>query len=294
MAHFISNLRVGFRIDTSGGTKEILSRLKDIKATLDEQSQQFASFTSTMGSQSLQSLSVTSPDGRSVSGGSVGSTQRVEPRIAWQESHIERHEFLANSEPLNIPDKHKTSSSYLLGLPAMTALIGEYPPNLFFLLESRHSLPPELSLDNWDTSMLPFHVDSSLTDPLVSAFFSTAHLCHPILDPEAFRELYRKFLENGADTSLESALCMVVFAIGAVATSQPGFRNSEGSPPGTEFMRYAVPTLMSHSMWSFSYNTVLGQALLLGSVYFAYIVRPLHSWRLAYSAATLLQFKLSK
>ncbi|KAF5011680.1 hypothetical protein FDECE_2218 [Fusarium decemcellulare] len=195
--------------------------------------------------------------------------------------------------PLTIPVKHKTSSSYLLGLPAVKALIGEYPRDLFFLLESRNKLPPELSFDDWPRERPWIRIDRGLADNLVSSFFASAHNCHPILDRDQFEHVYSRFLENGPDTSIASALCMIVFALGTVAVSHPDPVTFSTSPPGMCYMQHALPTLIAQSSWSFSYALLLPQALVLASVYFAYIVRPLQSWRLIYSASTILQFKLS-
>lgn len=279
------------RIDTSGGTREILSRLGDIEAALQEQSQQFATFSSTLSPGIGHSLAVTSPDSHaSISGGSMGGMPRVESNPQWLFPTMASQSDIESSEPMNIPPKHKTSSSYLLSLPAMKALIGEYPTDLFFLLESRNPLPPELSPDTLSDPQ-SLQVDPTIADHLVSSFFSTAHVCHPILDQENFEEIYSNFLERGLDSSTESALCLVVLALGAISAAPAG---PQSPPPGFEYIRHALPTLMSGSLWSFSYNVVLVQALVLASVYFAYIVRPLHSWRLIYSASTILQFKLSK
>lgn len=279
------------RIDTSGGTREILSRLGDIEAALQEQSQQFATFSSTINPELSPPLPVTSSDSHaSVSGASMRGIPRVDPNSQWLFPAVERQSDMESSEPMNIPPKHKTSSSYLLGLPAMRALIGEYPTDLFFLLESRNPLPPELSLDTLSGSRPPLQIDPTLADHLVSSFFSSAFVCHPIFNQEDFHEIYRNFLERVPDNSTESALCMVVLALGAISAAPT---DPQSSPAGFEYMRHALPTLMSGSLWSFSYNAVLVQALVLASVYFAYIVRPLHSWRLIYSASTILQFKLS-
>ncbi|KAI1764535.1 putative C6 finger domain protein [Hypoxylon sp. FL1150] len=276
------------RIDTSGGTREILSRLGDIEAVLQEQSQHFATFSS-ISPIVGPPLAVTSPGSHaSVSGGSMGGIPRVDSNPQWMFPTIESQSDMDSSEPMNIPPKHKTSSSYLLSLPAIKALIGEYPTDLFFFLESRNPLPPELSLDT-SSSHSPLQIDPTLADHLVSSFFSSAHICHPILDREDFRNIYNNLLENGLDSSAESALCLVVLALGAISAAPTA---PESSPPGYEYMQRALPTLMSGSLWSFSYNVVLVQALVLASVYFAYIVRPLHSWRLIYSASTILQFKL--
>ncbi|KAI1395621.1 putative C6 finger domain protein [Hypoxylon fuscum] len=282
------------RIDTSGGAREISSRLGDIEAVLQEQSQQFATFLSTISPGNGPPFTITSPDSRaSISGGSMSGLPRVESNPQWLFPTMERQSDLESSEPMNIPVRHKTSSSYLLSLPAMRALIGEYPTDLFFLLESRNPLPPELSLNTFPGPHPPFRVDPALADHLVSSFFSSVHICHPILDQEDFRGIYLNFLERGPDRSTESALCMVVLALGAISSAPDWIRNPRSTPAGLEYMRHALPTLMSGSLWSFSYNAVLVQALVLASVYFAYIVRPLHSWRLIYSASTILQFKLS-
>jgi hypothetical protein len=175
----------------------------------------------------------------------------------------------------------------------MKALIGEYPTDLFFLLESRNPLPFELSFDKWPVPQPAVHIDREMADSLVSTFFSTAHHNHPILDPGEFREIYDQFLETGPDSDIATALCMVVFALGTVATSSPNAHSFNTSPPGMQYMQYAMPTLISLSSWSFSFSLLLPQALVLASVYFAYIVRPLQSWRLIYSATSILQFKLS-
>lgn len=204
---------------------------------------------------------------------------------------------VADEPPLTIPPKHKTSANYLLGLPAVKALIGDYPHNLFFLLESHSPLPGGLSLDTFPLSALPstgvFCFNRDEADVLVRLFFETAHPAHPILDREVFDAIYTEFTETGLDSTIESALCMVVIALGAVAASLSDRENFRMAPPGMQYMEQALPTLIILSSWSFSPSIFLPQALVLASVYFAYIVRPLQSWRLVYSAATILQFKLS-
>lgn len=215
------------------------------------------------------------------------------PLTRWPIAFPEDQAELAGLPPLTIPFKHKTSSNYLLGLPAMKALIGEYPPDLFFLLESRNPLPPELSCEQWPVPPSSFDISRREADRLVSIFFSTAHHAHPILGEDEFRAIYDHFWETGPDSSANSALCMVVFALGTVAASDSSFYSFDTSPPGMKYMQQAMPALISLSSWSFSYTLILPQALVLASVYFAYIVRPLQSWRLIYSASTILQFKLS-
>lgn len=195
--------------------------------------------------------------------------------------------------PLTIPVKHKTSSSYLLGLPAMKTLIGDYPTDLFFLLESKNPLPPELSFDQWAAASPSIDVSRDMADELVDTFFSTAHHNHPVLDQYEFEQIYSQFWETGPDSSISSALCMVIFALGTVARADADPDRFNTSPPGMQYMQHAMPTLIALSSWSFTYSLLLPQTLVLASIYFAYIVRPLQSWRLIYSACTIVQFKLS-
>ncbi|WZH48528.1 putative C6 finger domain protein [Fusarium acuminatum] len=286
------------RIDTSGGTKEIISRLKDIRDILDEQHQHLAVLSSLDPSQSvsragLLTSAISNANDASPSNASTHDAQAMDAEPPRFPSHIEQSSDAISSEPMNIPVEHKTSSSYLLGLPAMRTLIGEYPANLFFLLESQSPLPPELSPEQWQDPLPPFQIDRPLLDHLVTLFFSSVHVSHPVLDQAEFAQIYERFLEKGPDSSTESALCMTVFALGAVSSSAEGSCDSQCSPNGTEYMKYALPTLMLRSLWLFSFDLALAQALVLASVYFAYIVRPLHSWRLIYLATNLLQLKLS-
>jgi hypothetical protein len=207
---------------------------------------------------------------------------------AWSSSHLNGPSDYSNLPPLTIPIKHKTSSSYLLTLPSVKALIGEYPTDLFFRFELRSQLPPQLSLERFQPAS-PVAIEQEITDELVLFFFAYVHPNHPILDRDEFEICYARFLENGPDISHESILCMVVLALGAVASAAPDPEIFKESPPGMEYMQYAMPTLVSISAWSVSSSMLAAQGLVLASVYFAYIVRPLQSWRLIYSASTILQ-----
>lgn len=285
------------RIDASGGTKEIISRLKDIKDMLGEQQQHLTALASQNHSQPASRVSSSPGAVSNANRGSIISASAIGTQAAEDEplhfSSVLREPLDVASEPMNIPAEHKTSSSYLLGLPAVKMLVGEYPTNLFFLLETQTPLPPELSPEQSQNPLPPFQVDRSVLDHLVATFFSSVHVSHPVLDQAEFTEIYERFLDKGANSSTESALCMTVFALGAVSGQPIRSCHPQTSPNSTGYMRYALPTLMIRSLWLFSFDLTLAQALVLASVYFAYIVRPLHSWRLIYLATNLLQLKLS-
>ncbi|KAL5355640.1 putative C6 finger domain protein [Aspergillus floccosus] len=264
------------RIDSTGGSREILNRLRAIEALLQSQSERITALSSENRAPSFSVHDQTSP----------ASQQYLVVEDTHQYARPPQSSALSNLPPLTIPVKHKTSSTFLLTLPPVKSLVGDYPTDLFFRLESRCPLPPQLSLDQWPS---PIPLDIERDDDLVSVFFSLVHPNHPILDRQDFERIYEKFVETGPDYNLESILCLVVLALGAVATAPPNPQTFQESPPGMHYIQHAMPTLISLSAWSFPSSILLPQALVLASVYFAYIVRPLQSWRLMHAASTILQ-----
>jgi len=271
-----------YRIDTTGGTREILGKLNNIERILKDHSSLISDIRKKDNQASSNEYIRSSSDNNINHADGMPSNTRAS---AWALAEIQ-HDSDINVPPLTIPPEHKTSSSYLLGLPGVKSLVGDYPADLFFRLESRDPLSFE--------TQQPIHIDQSHAADLVNSFFLSAHQHHPILDQSEFWDTFSQFIESGPDSSIESALCMVVLAIGEV-TLTPGERLSLGSsPPGMQYIQHAMPTLLFQSSWSFSLNLALPQALVLSSIYFAYIVRPLQSWRMIYSAATILQIQLSR
>lgn len=280
----------GGRIDTTGGTKEILGRLHEIEVVLNALFDQISTITASNADPSQMPIETPPPPH------SLASPQEPHPNVPvapWSFPVLGDQLNSPDLPPMTIPVKHKTSSSYLLSLLPVKSLIGEYPPDLFFRLESKNQLPQGLSLDKLQVPQSSIEISRDLASELVSIFFSSVHQNHPILDPDEFQKIYTRFSDTGPDTSIESALCMVVLALGAVAASPADSHTFDTSPAGMDYMQHAMQTLLYQSSWSFSFNLMLPQALVLASVYFAYIVRPLQSWRLIYSATTILQSKLS-
>ncbi|EED17938.1 C6 finger domain protein, putative [Talaromyces stipitatus ATCC 10500] len=270
------------RIDTSGGSREILNRLRNIEAILQSQSERITALSNEPQRTPLHVHDAVTPR-------SQQSVAIVDMHSqTWSSSHLNAPSDYSSLPPLTIPVKHKTSSTYLLNLPAVKSLIGEYPTDLFFRFELRSHLPPQLSLEHSHAAS-PVNIQREITDELILFFFAYVHPNHPVLDREEFQKHYARFLENGPDHSYESILCMVVLALGAVVSTAPDPEVFKSSPPGMDYMQYAMPTLLSVSAWSFSSSMLAAHALVLASVYFAYIVRPLQSWRLIHSASTMLQ-----
>ncbi|ODH53802.1 hypothetical protein GX48_00220 [Paracoccidioides brasiliensis] len=191
-----------------------------------------------------------------------------------------------------IPSIHQTSTNSLLALPIVKSLAGEFPEDYFFRTESQRSPPP----GSWMTpeQNLPY-ISRDVTDLLIATFFSMVHPCHPILDPDEFYTTYENVMATGLDFSLQSALCLVVFALGVVASQASGDGARSGDwAPGMEYFQPALQILMAESAVSLGSNLLLPQTLIFGGVYFAYIARPLHTWKLIHLASTDVQLLLSR
>lgn len=301
LPYISANLLTLLRLETAISGLEIITKLEEIESLLQTQAQSMAALSAEVRSHTMRvETTVHSPiSHHSLANGRLGTPTSpanlsnrmdVTPTNWFYDKTSAFQDNGANLPPLTIPVKHNTSSNYLLCLPEMKSLIGEYPKNLFFLLESRNPLPPELSLTSWNMPHLPGNIDKEITDYLVLLFFSEVHSCHPILDQEAFNSIYTQFLERGIDNSIESALCLVVFALGATVNASRDF----STIPGMDYMQCALPTMISSSNWAFEWHIFLPQTLVLASIYFSYITRPLQSWRLVSFASTMLQLKISR
>lgn len=162
-------MTISFRIDTSGGTREILNRLHDIESLIEGQSERIAALGEPTGSVAREPDANATPDHSSVSmpnpHADAATSFTPWPLVASQDQTE-----LPLLPPLTIPVKHRTSSSYLFSLPGMKAIIREYPTDLFFLLEARSSLQRELSLDKWPAPVPTLEISCEQADELVFAF----------------------------------------------------------------------------------------------------------------------------
>lgn len=191
--------------------------------------------------------------------------------------------------PLSIPDKHSTSSNHLLLNITIREMIGQYPSDYFLRLESKNEIPmqpppQELGFTGYAG------LDKLTTDALITAFFAKVHCYHPLLNKAEFEVLYNDVIAEGFTPGPDSCLCLVVFALGATAIQDTARSPLSGLP----YMQKALPELLSASTWSFSWNVRTSQALILASVYFSYLARPLYSWRLINLAATHTHFLLPR
>lgn len=193
--------------------------------------------------------------------------------------------------PLTIPSKHQTSTNALLRLPVIRSLVGDFPCDYFLRLESHRSVPV-LCGQSLSQSALPL-LKRDVTDLLVTTFFSAVYPCHPILDREAFLASYEDILVRGLKPDVESALCMVILALGAVASQPADFCPKDGSwAPGMDLFRPALEILIREATWFSKPSLPLVQGLIFGGVYSAYLAQPFHSWKLIHMASMNAQLLL--
>ncbi|PWY94526.1 hypothetical protein BO94DRAFT_581917 [Aspergillus sclerotioniger CBS 115572] len=195
--------------------------------------------------------------------------------------------------PMNIPFGHTTTTEDLLRMDIVQDLIGEFPPDLFISTEASREVPPELSFSprEFARDHLPT-IEEPETDLLVKAFFNLVHPEIPMIDECDFRKLYRSVLEHGLQDNCDSALCLIVFALGSAVTEHcdAAMPDPVFMVPGSRFLSPALQIVIRESLVSFNLGLALPQALILASKYFGYLLRPLQSWKMIHLASTSIQY----
>jgi hypothetical protein len=193
---------------------------------------------------------------------------------------------------MTIPRGHLTTTGNLLVSEKLKALLGDFPVDIFLDTETKRSVPSALMTTNSadPNTTLP-EMNGRNTDRLIESFFSSVHSENPILNKEEFLRLYRSVLETGLRLDLDSALCLVCFALGEVVQDipNPAALLDPNWAPGAGYMSTALPVLIHEFMGSFGTSVVLHQALYLAARYFGFLARPLQSWRFVHMASTHLQ-----
>jgi hypothetical protein len=114
---------------------------------------------------------------------------------------------------------------------------------------------------------------------------------NPLLKRSSFMVLYHRLSRTRISVEPESALCLVVWALGAAATEQMNLTKSDPAhwTPGAEYLSPVIRILLSCYLDSLGTTIALPQALFLASKYFGYLLRPLQSWRFVHMASTNVQ-----
>ncbi|KAL3489930.1 hypothetical protein BJX62DRAFT_238572 [Aspergillus germanicus] len=197
-------------------------------------------------------------------------------------------------DPLTIPLGHQTTTGTLFSLKQIRSLIGDYPQDFFLQLESERRYDPIDELFH-STAAYPFSaldLRREVTDPLVAAFFTHIHPSFPLLDHQAFLDLYELFPRGMDAACIEDSLCLVVIALGVLSASldEIGGSNSGASHSGMDYFSAAYHILTTEWMSSFRIKETLPTALLYAAIYLCYLGRPLQTARFVHMASTSVQF----
>ena len=194
-----------------------------------------------------------------------------------------------DEEPLTIPIGHLTATGTLFSLEPVLKLIGEYPENYFYQIESSRTFDPHL-FDGLPANLDPAHIDA-----LLAAFFSEIHPHFPILDPVLFSASFHGFLNKGIADDPNRALCLVILALGQLACKKhpplsPQSTNKD--TPGVEYFCMAHKIATTRWVMSFNFSVPLCSALIYCAIFLCYLQYPLQAWRLIHMASTKLQMML--
>lgn len=202
---------------------------------------------------------------------------------------LEAAEVSFESAQFLIPPGHTATSIWLLSLPAIQSVIGDSPRNYFHELEESTPLPRQLDLVNPQPVNWPSFAPE-LLQKLADAYFRDVSPHLPLFSRRYYDMLQNDFLENGPTEDIETAICLCIWALGRVASRSteaavPEHENDPAEDLGIDFFQPASRIILSKSTWGFTPNLRVCQALFLAGTYFSYLGRPLHSWKMIYTAS---------
>ncbi|KAL4961094.1 fungal specific transcription factor domain-containing protein [Aspergillus stella-maris] len=192
--------------------------------------------------------------------------------------------------PMTIPIRHATTTGNLLQTRPITALIGDYPTDLFLRIEQKRPLPLELSLSAAFEELPVPSLDPALTTPLADHYFDAVHLRHPIIGKYDWA-VDCTLLDMGiSDWNYRLAK---VFMVLAVAQVDRDLRTAEPNQlPGIQCLRPALQYILRTLPNLYQTDIDLSQALYLAALYYSYLCRLLQAWRLIHMASTNIQHEI--
>lgn len=195
----------------------------------------------------------------------------------------------AEPPPWTIPLGHHTSTSSLLEVTELQKLLGEYPPEFFYRIESGRSGGSMFGQFRMDISTMP-DIDNTSMKRLVNQFLDTVHSNYPIFDVEAFEQFSDQRIATGLQFDIDSAIILVSMALGDLRARKPEPSSAiHGHDFGFQCFQIAVGVFMSAWVSSHAHNLSLCQGLVLCAIYLATSVRPLEAWKLIHMASTTVQ-----
>jgi hypothetical protein len=201
----------------------------------------------------------------------------------------------AGDGPLLIPLGHQTPTGNLLTLDRIKRLIGDYPQDYFLFLESERRLQPLIPRVSYTAIVERLNLRRSITDSLVSSFFTNIHSQFPVLDRKPFLEMFEKFLHPYQEPDMSAALCLMTLALGEICTNPSANLDIESSDigNGTDYFAHGYQILTTVETAPFSRDLTVPLAFFYASLYFRYRSRPLQAWRTIHWASTAVQMMFS-
>ncbi|KAF4431534.1 Citrinin biosynthesis transcriptional activator ctnR [Colletotrichum fructicola] len=194
-----------------------------------------------------------------------------------------------------IPSGHHTTTSSLLSIEPVRALVGYYPEGLFYDLEASREasrvIPCDMMSD--DLSLLLSQVDlrQETTDRLISDFFAFIHPQFPILNSDLFPEVFEKSKQDVSKHIYGPSLgmCLLVLALGTLGSTDSPVSPDDNDSAGMPYFIIAYRILTT--IWAGSFDDDLCQptGMLLAAIYLCFKSRPLAAWKLAYMSSCNLQ-----
>lgn len=199
---------------------------------------------------------------------------------------------LLDDAPITIPIGHHTSTGSMFALEPVRRLIGDYPRDFFYQVETCRTSIPELS-SRHDLSLLLASIDfiGGATDGLVSSYFTSINSTFPILDKTSFTDLFHRTLRGDQCEDVDAAVCLVVLALGKLTGTDCEDVISTNRSYGLEYFIPAYQILkdpedpVGDVLQHRSFTADRSGPLLSMSC----LARPLLAWKLVYMASSKLQ-----
>ncbi|KAI8286024.1 hypothetical protein K4K60_000777 [Colletotrichum sp. SAR11_57] len=174
----------------------------------------------------------------------------------------------------------------MFALEPVRRLIGDYPRDFFYQVETCRTSIPELS-SRHDLSLLLASVDfiGGATDGLISSYFTNINSTFPILDKTSFTDLFHRTLRGDQCEDVDAAVCLVVLALGKLTSTDYEDVNSTNHSYGLEYFIPAYQILTTQWVTSFGTDLSLPTGLVLSAIYMSCLARPLLAWKLVYMAS---------
>lgn len=181
-----------------------------------------------------------------------------------------------------VPSGHSATLCWLLSLPHIRFVLGEFPKSYFYGLEEDTILPRPL--DPFQTLPIDWpSLEPGRLQGLADAYFDNTPSHLPLLSRQYYEKLQETIFKNGPKQDLETVVCLSIWALGCMASYSEN-RADPHADLGLEFFAVALKLIMGKMVMTFTPSLLLCQAFVLVGLYFDCLGRPLHAWKMIHYA----------